>query len=70
MASAGTFRTPVTVLFMSSGAEDLFGQGSLDMDLTGQLELSTDLDAADGEGAVDAVAQARQSFDDLVRGAQ
>ena len=51
---------------MSSGAAGLFGQGSLELDLEGQLELGFDDDTSSASVAE----QARQSIDDLVRGAQ
>lgn len=51
---------------MSSSAPGLFGQGSLELDLEGQLELSL----ADEPSSPSGADQARQSMDDLVRGAQ
>lgn len=51
----------------SGGAAGLFGQGSLELDVEGQLELGLDDDGAPSASAAD---QARQSIDDVVRGAQ
>ncbi|WP_299038482.1 hypothetical protein [uncultured Pseudokineococcus sp.] len=51
---------------MSSGAADLVGQGAFDLDLEGPREPDLEDDAPEASGAE----QARQSIDDLVRGAQ
>jgi len=51
---------------VSTGAGGLFGQSSLELDLEGQLELGLDDEDASGASVAEA---ARQSVDDLVRGA-
>ncbi|WP_298990237.1 ImmA/IrrE family metallo-endopeptidase [uncultured Pseudokineococcus sp.] len=51
---------------MSSGAAGVLGQGSLELDLEGQLELTL----AEEPSSTTTADQARQSVDDLVRGAQ